>query len=215
MKTLTPKSLLHQAVQTVPEQVSPKPPKECLLRPLQKTNATGFWYSTQPIGHSKLDGTVARMCKAAGIGGFKTNHSLRATAATRLYQAGLDEQLIMETTGHQRLDGVRNYKRTSVEQQQVVSDILSLAKKPRNECSGPNDVSPPVHSSNKTTKHFHGNIQPNQGCSEPTDISPPAHSSKKTTEHFRGGTQPNQGNVYPEHGGFSFINYQNVTINLK
>ena len=52
------------------------------LRPLQKPNAAGFWYSTQPAGHSKLDGTVARMCKAAGIGGFKTNHSLRATAAT-------------------------------------------------------------------------------------------------------------------------------------
>ena len=91
----------------------------------------------------------------------------------------------METTGHQSLDGVRNYKWTSVEQQQVVSDILSLAKKPRNECS------------------------------EPTDVSPPVHCSKKTTEHFRGGTQPNQGNIYPEHGGFCFINCQNVTINLK
>ena len=150
-----------------------------------------------------------------GIGGFKTNHSLCATAATQLYQAGLDEQLIMETTGHQSLDGVRNYKRTSVEQQQVVSDILSLAKKPRNECSEPTDVSPPVHSSEKTTKWFHGDIQPNKGCSEPTVLSPPAHASKKITEHFRGGTQPNQGNIYPEHGGFSFINCQNVTINLN
>ena len=72
----------------------------------------------------KLDDNLARMCKAAGIGGFKTNHSLHATAATQLYQAGLDEQLIMETTGHQSLDGVCNCKRTSVEQQQVVSDIL-------------------------------------------------------------------------------------------
>ena len=60
--------------------------------------------------------------------------------------------VIMETTGHQSLDGVCNYKQTSVEQQQVVSDILSLAKKPRNECSEPTDVSPPVHSSEKKTK---------------------------------------------------------------
>lgn len=29
-----------------------------------------------------------------------TNHSLRATAATRLYAAGVDEQLIAEKTGH-------------------------------------------------------------------------------------------------------------------
>ena len=38
-----------------------------ILRPLQKPNAAGFWYSTQLVGHSKLDGTVARMCKATGI----------------------------------------------------------------------------------------------------------------------------------------------------
>ena len=36
-----------------------------------------------------------------------------ATAATRLYNAGVDEQLIMETTGHRSLEGVRSYKRTS------------------------------------------------------------------------------------------------------
>ena len=72
--------------------MSSKPPKQCLLfETTKKPNAAGFWYSTQPIGHSKLDGTATKMCKAAGIGGFKTNHSFRATAATRLYQAGLDE----------------------------------------------------------------------------------------------------------------------------
>ena len=49
-----------------------------------------------------MDGTVAKMCKNAGIGGFKNNHSLRVTTATRLFQAGVDEQLIMEQTGHHR-----------------------------------------------------------------------------------------------------------------
>jgi integrase len=37
--------------------------------------------------------------------GRYTNHSLRATTATRLYQAGVEEQLIMERTGHRSLDG--------------------------------------------------------------------------------------------------------------
>ena len=69
------------------------------------------------------------MCKAAGITGYKTNHSLRATTATRLYQAGIDEQLIMEKTGHHSLEGVRSYKRTSSEQQESISDILSMNKK--------------------------------------------------------------------------------------
>ena len=66
------------------------------------------------------------MCKAAGISGYKTNHSLRATTATRLYQAGVDEQLIMERTGHRSLDGVRSYKRTSDEQRVALSDIVNL-----------------------------------------------------------------------------------------
>ena len=38
------------------------------------------------------------MCKQAGIPGYHTNHSLQATAATRLYHAGVDEQMVMERT---------------------------------------------------------------------------------------------------------------------
>ena len=60
----------------------------------------------------------------AGIKGFKTNHSLRATAASRLYHHGIDEQLKMERTGHKSLDGVRSYKRTSEDQQAAVSSTL-------------------------------------------------------------------------------------------
>ena len=36
------------------------------------------------------------MCKECGIDGYKTNHSLRATAATRLYESGIDEQLVKQ-----------------------------------------------------------------------------------------------------------------------
>ena len=32
------------------------------------------------------------MCKQAGISGNKTNHSLRATGATKLYQTGVPEK---------------------------------------------------------------------------------------------------------------------------
>ncbi|XP_046364622.2 uncharacterized protein LOC124140861 [Haliotis rufescens] len=63
-----------------------------------------------------LQVTVKRLCKTSGIEGMKINHSLRATAATRLYQ------------GH-RSDAVRNYKRTSDNQKATVSDILSMLKK--------------------------------------------------------------------------------------
>ena len=43
----------------------------------------------------------------------------------------MDEQIIMETTGHKSTNGVSCYKRTSAQQKESVSDILSLAKRPK------------------------------------------------------------------------------------
>ncbi len=37
-------------------------------------------------------------------------------------------QLVMERTGHRSIEGVRSYKRTSMEQREAVSDILSNTK---------------------------------------------------------------------------------------
>ena len=105
-----------------------RPKNSFYLQPLEKPTPT-CWYSCRPIGHNKLEGTVARLCQLAGIPGYRTNHSLRATTATRLYQAGVDEQLIMERTGHRSLDGVRRYKHTSMPQKEVLSDILNCQDK--------------------------------------------------------------------------------------
>ena len=56
------------------------------------------WYSRAPLGHNTLSEMVPQLCTKAGITGRKTNHSLRVTCATRLYQEAVDEQLIMENT---------------------------------------------------------------------------------------------------------------------
>ena len=69
------------------------------------------WYSTSPVGYHTLSNTVTRLCKSASVDGFKTNHSLRETAATRLVSEGINEQLIMMPTGHRSIDGVP-YART-------------------------------------------------------------------------------------------------------
>ena len=61
--------------------------------------------------------------------GFRSNHSLRAASATRLFSTGTDEQLIMERTGHRSVDGIRSYKRTSESLQESVSDILHSSEK--------------------------------------------------------------------------------------
>ena len=66
------------------------------------------------------------MCKDAGIPGYHTNHSLRALAATRLHHSGcVEEQEIMERSGHRNSEAVRSYKRSSNEQLQQLSDILN------------------------------------------------------------------------------------------
>ena len=100
------------------------------LQPL-KNPTKDRWYSIKALGHNTLRNMVQQMCKLAGITGHKTNHSLRATAATRLFHAGIDEQLIMERTGHRSIEGVRSYKRTSEEQVEELSDVLNMGPPPR------------------------------------------------------------------------------------
>ena len=97
------------------------------LTPLKKPLTT-VWYSSVPVGHSTLSQTVKRLCGATGVQGFKTNHSLRVTAATRLFQQGADEQLIMKRTSHR---STKAYKRTSESQIKVVSDVLNQTEKKR------------------------------------------------------------------------------------
>ena len=100
--------------------------KAFYLTPLKKLKGQ-VWYSNVPVGHNTLANTVNRICKKSDVQGYKTNHSLRVTAATRLYQAGVDEQLIMKRTGHRSIEGVRLYKRPSEEQDQEVSSLLHAA----------------------------------------------------------------------------------------
>ena len=64
-------------------------------------------------------------CQDAGISGFKTNHSLRVTNATRLFQHGVDEQLIMTRTGHRSVSGVCTYNRVSDDQKETLSSNLN------------------------------------------------------------------------------------------
>lgn len=92
------------------------------LRPLT-TPVGSVWYGKQPVGINKLAAVVKRLCSAAGLQGHRTNHSLRASAATRLYNENFDEQVIAETTGH-RSNSVRQYKRTSEHLQERASYAL-------------------------------------------------------------------------------------------
>ena len=63
------------------------------------------------------------MCSDAGLPGFYSNHSLRSTAATKLYCCNIDEQLIQEIMGHRSL-AIRQYKRTCDSQHKMASNLL-------------------------------------------------------------------------------------------
>ena len=83
------------------------------------------WFTTSPVGKNALAKMVKDICADAGVGGSKSNHSLRATGATELYQAGVPEKVIQERTGHLSLTGLRQYERTSVQQHEAASHVLA------------------------------------------------------------------------------------------
>ena len=64
------------------------------------------------------------MFSKVGIVG-KTNHSLRATGASQLFQAGVAEKIVQERTGHRSVKALRLYERTTTAQHVEVSSILS------------------------------------------------------------------------------------------
>ena len=67
---------------------------------------------------------VQDMCRVAGIEGYKTDHSLRATICTTGLEKGVPEKLIMEHTGHRTVKSLQTYQRVRDEQKEIVCDVL-------------------------------------------------------------------------------------------
>ena len=90
------------------------------------------WYAAQPCGENKLAGMVKSMFAMIGVSG-KTNHSLRATGASMMFQAGVPEKIVQERTGHRSLEALRMYERTTTTQHMEVSRVLSAQKDQQDE----------------------------------------------------------------------------------
>ena len=82
-----------------------------------------MWYSTHAVGINIIRKVVSLMLPDAGLNGFFTNHSLRRTCATRLFQAGQSSKLVKEITGHIS-DAVNKYQETSDQQRMHLSSII-------------------------------------------------------------------------------------------
>ena len=76
--------------------------KNFYLQPRHKFNVF-FYYQDRPAGLNRIHDTVKEVCKNVNLPGFYSNHSLRLTACTRMYHCDIDEQVIMEITGHRSL----------------------------------------------------------------------------------------------------------------
>ena len=83
------------------------------------------WFCSALIGKNYLSSIFKSMCAEAGISDRKTNHSLRATGASELFEAGVPEKIIKERTGHRSLEALRIYEHTTISQHKAVSVVLS------------------------------------------------------------------------------------------
>ena len=90
---------------------------------LEKRNPAQ-WYGESVVGCHTLCQVVKNLLKDAKLDGYFTNHSLRRTGTTHLFQAGVDRKIIKEYTGHVS-DAVDKYQATSHAQREHVSKVLS------------------------------------------------------------------------------------------
>ena len=70
------------------------------------------WYEKAPIGKNTLSKMVKEMCCDAGIDG-KTNHSMRATGATMLFQNEIPERLPV-TSHWMLLDHTKEFQQSNI-----------------------------------------------------------------------------------------------------
>ena len=54
------------------------------------------WFEERVMGKGTLGSTVKTMCAKAGSTGNKTNHSLKATGATRMFEGNVPDKIIQE-----------------------------------------------------------------------------------------------------------------------
>jgi hypothetical protein len=72
----------------------------------------------------KFDNYYERNYLKSGFKGYFTNHSGKRSCTTQLYMARIDEQEIMQRTGHRSEKVVRHYKETSNDILKKVSLVL-------------------------------------------------------------------------------------------
>ena len=82
------------------------------------------WYGREVVGSNKVKEVMKDLLSNAKIDRYFTNHSLRRSGGTRLFQAGVERKLVKEVTGHSS-DAVDCYQITSDQQREKISKIIA------------------------------------------------------------------------------------------
>ena len=70
---------------------------------------SGPWYKNEPLGVNTLGAMMKTISKAADLSQTYTNHCVRSTTITVLFNAGIEVQHIQSRTGHRSLQGLQPY----------------------------------------------------------------------------------------------------------
>ncbi len=85
------------------------------------------WFADKPVGINSIKKVVKNLTESAGLSGKFSNHSLRTTCVTRMFAAGVEEQVIKSFTGH-KSDAVHNYKRINEDILKKANATVSVSK---------------------------------------------------------------------------------------
>ena len=144
----------------------PSNPKAFYMQPLQvaPVDQGKAWYKTTPMGVNTLKNMMPRVSELAGLRNRYTNHSLRATAATRMFASGVPEKVIAEFTGHKSSKALHVYERTTTEQVKAAGLAISELGSSIPNATVPDDeidVKPDLDKIEKALPTFSGNLS---GC---------------------------------------------------
>ena len=160
--------LVDKYISLCPE-VGPKQKPNFYLRSLDKINPAQ-WYSSSVVGINTLRKTVGSMLKDAKLDGFFTNHSLRRSGTTRLFQAGVDRKIVKEFTGHAS-DPVDKYQITSDDQRCQISNVISGESVKKSVEKEPSKVSIEPNNNLEISVKDTGNSEGQRSCHKKVKLS--------------------------------------------
>ena len=82
------------------------------------------WYLDAPMGVNRIAKIMSRTAARAGVTGKVTNHSVRRTMLTQLYQRGVPPTMIAQLSGHKNVSSLNHYAVASLQQQQQMCNML-------------------------------------------------------------------------------------------